>query len=321
MSKRGSIDKTAEEETAKRQKTKKYKPINESKEIYDFTNSTIREFRISTNIVAFCLHSTESLIAICSREYCYLPQVIMYTIYTVDGELITRYSIPSTISHYYPRIQFLSNDMFLVVYDNYRVDMLARSNDYNVKHISLSGKGSGYSMDCDKDDNIYLYYSNKPQIYVYSHDLQYIGEFSAYQTPGYHPIAIQIQEDKMVVVSTEDSPSQNCRSKVTILRYSLANRELIQSVIFNKQFIPANMNLSLCFDPFGNLLIGRDFSNKIFVKFGVWYLGSSRIRYYKNFNLSHQMIFEELGLGMSRDFELIRYNSHGYIRIYETIIQ
>ncbi|KAI6650995.1 hypothetical protein LOD99_5572 [Oopsacas minuta] len=187
---------------------------------------------------------------------------------------------------------------------------IVRYNDYNVKN-SISTRFDLCS-DCDKDDNIYMYNSHKNQICIYSPDLEFIDQFSIInEDKECNPIAVRIQDEKLVFLMYD--PCLN--GSVNIFLFSLTNRELLQTLELNKRYIPSYSNLSICFVPFGNVLIGKyAYIEKVEI-IVVWYLsGGCNVRYYKC--KSNQRMGVSIGLTMSQDFKIVRSTDIGFIRVY-----
>ena len=300
MKKRTSTNRNeVEENTLKRQKVQKdHAPKN--KEIYWFNKNTFRTFNTPT-IKAFCLHSTEPLLAVYSDVNWPLFTPVV-RIYTLDGNLVTAFRV---------FLNYLNNPVrgpvtiHLSAYMMLTIDLsecILRYNDYNMKNIQLSPS----CLECDMLNNIYVHDCSKlNKIDIYSPDLEYVRTFNV---PGPYAInSIRIQEDTMVILSSE---ILNHHHDLVMLKYSLSQEELLQTIRLNKHFFLRRL-IHLTFDPVGNVLISCNQCQEI----AVWYLGG-RIRYYKT--PGESMIFSfVVGLAMSKNFQLIRAISYGSIRIYE----
>ena len=278
------------------------------KEIYWFSSDKKRrEFNTLDTIYDFCLHTTKHLIAICTKS--------KIKIYTLEGYLVTCWENMRIPTHPFaflqnPGMYFSDHMMILTELHN----ELTRYNDFNVKQRSIQ-----CTFDCDKNENIYSctieIKNNKsvPCIYIYSHDIEKIGEFRALDSLSGVPIAIRIKEDKMVVLF-QKTPLNRKRSQYTILRFSLSKEELLQTVKFNRRHVPCS--IFICFDPLNNVLIGSASPNKL----AVWY-HNGRIRYYETHDDKGSSYHNlTVGLAVNSEFTIIRPLSPGIIRIYEPMI-
>ncbi|KAI6649384.1 hypothetical protein LOD99_11750 [Oopsacas minuta] len=301
---KSTTDDEMEENTDDKQCEKSY--TNE--ELYSFTNNKFIEFRISTNIHAFCLHSNEPLIAISTNLHTSNSIFYPIMIYTLNGDLVTYFSFPNTV--YSSGNIYISYDMLLTNHSHYGT---TRVNDYNVKNIDSIGLNNCFC--CDKDDHIYAYCSyTKPQIHIHTQDFDKIGYISIAQKRS-SPMAMKIQDDSMVIMSTKYH-KYSTRGNITILVYSISSKELMQTVKFNKHFFENDYHLSICLDPFSDVLIGRNFSMTDKEKIAVWHFGG-RVRCYKCYDIPNNRNDQLNGLAMTKDFEIVRSTTKGYIRLYD----
>lgn len=297
MTKRTSINSTkVEENLLKKQKVQKGH-LQRNKEIYWFNKNTFRTFD-TASIQAFCLHSAEPLIVICSSPRPLFTPVVR--IYTLDGNLVTVFSDflnPFNIHAIDVVTIHLSSTMMLTM-DYGRI---MRCNDYNIKSVQLSAS----CIECDSLDHIYLHdYLQSNKIDIYSPDLEYVRTFTVDDL--YIINSIRVQEDNMVILSSEVLGQS---LDFVMLRYSLSKGELLQTFKLNKHFF-LRRRIYISFDPVGNILISCNQCDII----AVWYLGG-RIRYYKT-PCKHTG-YSVVGLAMSKNFQLIRAMSYGAIKIYE----
>lgn len=288
----------AEEGTLKKQKFQAdTTPTN--KEIYSFNTNNFRTFD-TTYVHAFCLHSTEPLIAISSACYHFSKLMSVIKIYTLDGDLVTLFEASHPVKIYLSATMMITLNMSKTI---------IRYNDYGVKMAPLYFS----CFDCDMNGNIYgpafLWWNiiddpGNSSIDIYSPDLEHVGPFKILDSNAVR--SIRIHWHFIVFLS---HPS----SGVLLSRYSLSKAELLQTVRIDERFI-LHRPIHLSFDPLGNLLISCRKHDKV----AVWYLGGN-VRYYKPkgraaFNRSFAV-----GLEMTNNFQLIRVMNIGSIRVYEGV--
>ncbi|KAI6649383.1 hypothetical protein LOD99_11749 [Oopsacas minuta] len=318
-----------EENTAKKQKIGNgaSAAFLHDKYIYSFKKDNFGEFTTPTTFIeALCLHPTKDIIALFFRKKYFGIISCIIMVYTLEGDLVTHCTLPGLTSTMVSQNIYLSDYVLVTTHLH---NQITRCNDYNVKNVHLFGNNCRF--DCDKNDNIYLYSSlygispEHPQINIYTQDFEYIGEFSVSKRLCHQLLAFRIQGDAMVILNSDIYSSHSVNKlfhssysrndgNFTILRFSLSNKQLLQTVEFNKYFFPYESRISLLFDCLGNVLIGSLASKE----FAVWYLGNRGIRYYRSNDHSIQ---ENSKLGwlvaVSRNFQMIQACGYGYIRVFE----
>ena len=306
---RGELDEIGE--SAKRRKHEIPIVLERNKQIRSFKN-THRSFQTGFQLLAFCIHPTRHLIAVCG--YILTSKECYTHIYTVEGYLVTKFRIYKVgVNSRYNvkgRICF-SDNIAMIAAISYTE--LIRLNGYNAKRVEIS-----HSCVFDCDGNDYLYLWNNSDISVYSHEVEKTRVFTAYDHQG-TPIAVAIRGDTMAVLNAEPQDTENklpfvCTTRpdkrnISVLTFSISNEQLLESVKFNNKLIP--FPLYTCLDPLYNVLIG----NSLSVRLGVWYRGG-RLRCYRTPDAN----FTKLdGLEMTDDFQIIRsVNFCAAIRVYGT---
>ena len=266
------------------------------KEIYNFNRNSYREIG-NDNTFSISLHPTRNLVALCSPFglHCLLE------IYTLDGLLVT------SIYH-----DWQSNNWTTMTHIHFTDDMIVlfglgaqtiRYNDYNTKQkwsLIIAG------FDCDKDGFIYTPIFNENAIAIYSHDLEYLEKFDAYNSDYGEVISIRIRKDTMVILSA--LYILNNEDRFTIQRYDLSKKIILQTVKLNLNFMSDPKYL--CLDPLDNVIISNNSPDKL----AVWYSGG-RVRYYRPKD-GAKLRF--LGFAMTEDFQMFRCIQFGHkLRVYE----
>lgn len=282
----------------KRLKLRKVKTPG-NKEIYAFKRNSFRTFD-TPPISGFCLHTTESLIAISCEYEIREKYHYVIRIYTLDGDLITIIGV-STVEDIY-----LSATMMITSFDSY----ITRYNDYNVKD-SLPYFSP---FTCDANDNIYTIPFREDRYFnagiscirIYSSDLDYVKPFNIQDNLGIY--SIRILGDTMAILAKYMRPPYDN----LILLYSLSKEELLQTVVLSDKDIPRKVrDVTICFDPLCNVLINcYPHFQPIVLYFG------GRIRhYYKPDSISYNHPYTRAE--MTKDFQLIQTIGTGAIRVYD----
>ena len=295
MRKRDTTYNQVEEKTLNKQKLQKIN-ASQNEEIYSYQNG-FRTFD-TPFISAFCLHSTEPLIAVSSSLFSY-QRLHGVFIYTLDGDLVTCFeaSVPERI--------YLSATMMITL--NNSTKTLTKYNDFCVKDVRLylscfdcNTNGDIYAvpfptMECDVNTNIE----------IYSPDLKYVKSL---EVEGFDNIlSFRIQGDYIAFLN------YSSMSRYTVSRYSLSKDEHVQTVVIDRSYLVSHI-VHLSFDPLSNIII----SCYGFDKFAVWYFGG-KVRYYKPKGRSVFKGSYAIGQDITSNFELIRAMTNGSIRIYDGI--
>ena len=198
-----------EDEASKKQKLQKViTPKNG--EIYSYNRDNFRTFD-TPSISAFCLHSTEPLIAISSHDFQLKQFQLVYVtrIYTLDGDLVTCFEASNS-----EKIYLSATTMITLNTDT----TMTRYNDYSVKDAPLHFS----CFDCDMDDVFYgipyptlesMNDDGNSNIDIYSPDLEYIRSF---EVKGFDNIfAFRIKGDFIAFINYTSS-------RYTVTRYSLS---------------------------------------------------------------------------------------------------
>ena len=284
-------------------KKTKVQELTQEENIYN--KNTYTQFQTRTSIEAFYLHPTESLIAIYSESYTQPGEI---GIYTIEGYHVTHSDL-LPISH---DVRFYGNiGMYFsrntIVINNLRA-CITRYSDYGMKSFDFSFS----CLDCDKDDNIYVYdhsmshwhkYQDS-EIHVYSPDFEKIRTIDIKGASEIN--CLKIQEDYLVILSMEPR-TRNYK----IQRYSFPNVTPLQNMMFEKGFFLYSLKF-LAFDPLGNVLISSQEMNKI----AVYYLDGKLSYHETEYNPRCDGYFFVVGLAMSKNFQLIRAMNAGVIRIF-----
>ena len=306
-----------DEEIGIPKKQKSLSVLNRNREVRSFKN-TYRSLYTDLEIIAFCLHSTRQLIAV--YGYKLMTLVCYMYIYTVEGYPVTKFivqreRVDSTQGRGRMSGKIYISDNLMLIATNvayWYSGELVRYNGYNAKIYQMP-----CFYDCDENECLYIR-DDSPEdspIKVYSHDLEMIRTFRAYK-PG-TPIAVCIKGDTMVVLNTKQqsilgkssAKARRCDGReINILRFSVLNEELLESISFNTQSLP--FPKYICLDPLSNVLIGNSFSEKL----SVWYRGGRLKCYSTPERNSTQLI----GLEMTDSFQIVRIVSFkASIRIYK----
>ena len=237
--------------------------VRRGKEIYNFNHNSYREFG-NERTTSISLHPTRRLVALCSpfQHDCLLE------IYTLDGLLVT------TILNFKIRFTCRISDNGIHLTDNMMVlsgpnVQTTRYKDYNVQNGSKIFLG----FDCDKDGFIYTPIFKENAIAIYSHDLEYLEKFDAYNSDYGEVISICIRKDTMVILSA--FYIRNNKYRFTIQRYDLSKKIILQTVKVNNRYFMSDPKY-LCLDPLDNVIISNNTPDEL----AVWYSGG-RVRYYR----------------------------------------
>ena len=189
-----------------------------------------------------------------------------------------------------------------------------RYNDYNVKeNNSIISLG----FDCDKDGFIYAPISKTNEIAIYSHDLEYLKPFDAYNSEFGEGLSLCIRKDTMFILSAhyvrdnQQRHTKNFHDKIytkkifTIQRYDLSKKMILQTVKFNRSFMFDPKYL--CLDLLDNVIISNNTPNKL----AVWYSGG-RVRYYRPNIESFPF-----RIAMTEDFQMFRCTLRHKLIVYE----
>ena len=286
---------TRKESASKKQKV-------QVKEIYSHKQYDFREFD-TPSIGAFCLHTTEPLIAVAPDHNSNQRSHRLVLIYTLDGDPVTKLEVSN------PEKIFLSSAMMVTSNEQ---KTLTRYNDNNVINAPLHFS----SFDCDVNGNGNIYALPISWIYckddegnsnidIYSPDLEYVKPF---KVAGLHYIiSFRIQGD-YIVIFNYSSP------RTTVLRYSLSTAEHIQTVRIDASFL-ISYTLHIAFDPLNNVIL----SCHRYDKYAVWYFGARYIRYYKPQGRSVFSRCYAITLEITKNFELVRAMNIGSMRVYSAI--
>ena len=270
------------------------------KEIYHFDHNSFREFGNEETVISISLHPTRRLVALYSPSF---PDNSLLEIYTLDGLFVTSKSLCSQFTYHWSsgtNIHF-TEDIIVLSGSN---SQTTRYNDYNVKqNNSIISLG----FDCDKDGFIYAPISKTNEIAIYSHDLEYLKPFDAYNSEYGEGLSLCIRKDTMVILSAHFiRNNRQRRIKIfTIQRYDLSKKMILQTIKFNRSFMFDPKYL--CLDLLDNVIISNNSRDKL----AVWYSGG-RVRYY------HPNIESfPFRIAMTEDFQMFRCTLGHKLIVYE----
>ena len=222
---RGEFDEIGE--SAKRRKYEIPIVLERNKQIRSFKN-THRSFQTGFQLLAFCIHPTRHLIAVCG--YILTSKECYTHIYTVEGYLVTKFKIykVSVNSRYNVKGRICFSDNIAMIAAVSYTELI-RLNGYNAKRVEIS-----HSCVFDCDGNDYLYLWNNSDISVYSHEVEKTRVFTAYDQGT--PIAVAIRGDTMAVLNAEPKDTENKlpfvyvtrpdKRNISVLRFSISNEQL-----------------------------------------------------------------------------------------------